>query len=62
MIKTNQFIGKVKYKYCVCNQKFGAKIPKSVAEAKEFYEDNGNKLWWDNICKETENSQLELET
>ena len=41
----------IKSKYWVITHKFGVKIPKSVAEAKSFYEDNGITLWWYSIFK-----------
>jgi hypothetical protein len=53
--KCNRIIGKVKAKYWVRTNKFGVKIPKSVAEAKAFDRENGNTLWWDSICKEMKN-------
>ena len=36
--KRNRFIGKLSFRYWFCTQKFGIKIPKSVNEAKAFYE------------------------
>jgi hypothetical protein len=53
--KRNRIIGKLKAKYWVRTHKFGVKIPKSVAEAKAFDEENGDTLWWDAICKEMKN-------
>ena len=50
--KRNRIIGKVKSKYWLRAHKFGIKVPKSVAEAKKFGDENGNRLWWDAICKE----------
>ena len=55
MINFNWIIGKIKYKYWVHNHNFLVKIPKSVAEANTFNEDNGNTLWWDITCKEMKN-------
>ena len=49
--KINQIIGKTKFKYWMCTQKFGLKITNPVAEAESFDEDNRNTLWWDAICK-----------
>ena len=51
MVKCNRTIGNLKSKYWVQMHKFGIKISKSVQEAKECDEDNGNNLWWDAICK-----------
>ena len=42
LAKRNRIIGKLKSKYLVQTHKFGVKIPKSVQEAKEFDEENGN--------------------
>ena len=42
--KRNCIIGKLKTKYWVRTHKFGVKIPKNVAEAKLFDEENGNTL------------------
>ena len=53
--KRNRIIAKLKSKYWVRTHKFGIKIPKTVAEAKQFDEENGNTLWWDAIFKEMQN-------
>jgi hypothetical protein len=53
--KRNRIIGKLKAKHWARAHKFGAKMPKSVEEAKRFDEDNGDTLWWDAICKEMKN-------
>ena len=53
--KRNRIIGKVKTKYWVRTHKFGIKIPKTVAEARQFDAENGNTLWWDAILKEMKN-------
>ena len=55
MRKRNRIIGKIKSKYWVRTHKFGVKIPKTVAEAKRFDEENGDTLWWEAICKEMKN-------
>ena len=65
--KHKQIIGEFKSKYWVCTDKFGAKIPKYVADAKSFDEDNGNTLcwdtlWWDTIFKEIKNVHPSFET
>jgi hypothetical protein len=53
--KKNRIIAKLKTKYWARTHKFGVKIPKSVAEAKAFEQENGDTLWWDAICKEMKN-------
>jgi hypothetical protein len=53
--KRNRIIGKLKSKYWVRTHKFGVKVPKYVAEAIAFDEENENTLWWDAICKEMKN-------
>ena len=41
--------------------KFGVNTRKSVQEAKEFDEENGNTLWWEAICKEMKNIRPDFE-
>ena len=53
--KRNRILAKVKSKYWLRTHKFGICIPKSVEEAKEIDEQNGDTLWWDTICKEMRN-------
>ena len=53
--KRNRILAKVKSKYWLRTHKFGICIPKSVEEAKKIHEQNGDKLWWDAICKEMKN-------
>jgi hypothetical protein len=53
--KRNRIIGKLKAKHWMRAHKFGVKLPKSIAEAKAFDEENSNTLWWDTICKEMKN-------
>ena len=55
MKKRNRILAKVKSKYWLRSHKFGISIPKSVEEAKEVDNQNGNTLWWDAICKEIRN-------
>ena len=55
MKKRNRILAKVKSKYWLRSHKFGIRIPKSVEEAKEVDNQNGNNLWWDAICKEMRN-------
>ena len=53
--KRNRIIAKIKSKYWVRTHKFGIKIPKTIAEARQFDLENGNTLWWDAILKEMKN-------
>ena len=55
MKKRNRILAKVKSKYWIRSRKFGIRIPKTVEEAKEVDNQNGNTLWWDAICKEMRN-------
>ena len=40
------------------NEKFGIKLPKTVAEALNIDKENGNTLWADAIVKETKNVMI----
>jgi Reverse transcriptase (RNA-dependent DNA polymerase) len=56
--KRNCIISKVKQsrsKYLQRTHKFGFRIPKSVEEARQIDEENGNNLWWEAILKEMKN-------
>ena len=53
--KCNCIISKVKLKYWLRIHKFGIRIPKSVEEAKQLDQENGDIQWWDAICKEMQN-------
>ncbi len=53
--KRNRIIAKIKSKYWIRTHKFGIKIPKTIAEARQFDAENGNTLWWDAILKEMKN-------
>ena len=50
--KRKVMISKLKSKYWQITHKYGIKTPKSVKEAYEFDEENGNKLWTDGIKEE----------
>ena len=60
--KRSRIISKVKSKYWIRTHKFGIKIPKTVAEARQFDQENGNTFWWDAICKEMRNVRPAFET
>ena len=59
--KRQQIVAKVKSKYWTRTHKFGIRIPKSVKEAKELDQQNGNTLWWDAILKEMANVRIAFE-
>ena len=59
--KRNRIIAKINSKYWIRTHKFGIRVPKSVQEAKRIYEQNGDTLWWDSICKEMENVRVSFE-
>jgi len=50
--KRNRMVNKVKKKYWRATHKFGIRIPKSVAEALQIDNENGNTYWADAIAKE----------
>ena len=52
LAKRNRIIGNLKSKNWVRTHQFSVKISKPVQEEKGFYDENGNTLWWDAICKE----------
>ena len=51
-------IANVKSKYWLHNHKFGIRVPKTVQEANRLYQQNGNHLWLDAICKEMKNVRI----
>ena len=53
--KRNRIIAKAKSKYWLRTHKFGIKIPKTAAEARQLDAENGNTFWWDAILKEMKN-------
>ena len=53
--KHNHIVLKVKLKYWLRMHNFGIRIPKSVKEAKQLDQENGDTQWWDAICKEIQN-------
>ena len=59
--KRKAIISKLKSKYWQMMHKYGIKIPKSVKEAYEFDEKNGNKLWTDEIKEETNKVRVEVQ-
>ena len=60
--KRNRIISKLKSKYWVRTHKFGIRIPKTAAEARQIDAENGNTLWWDAILKEMKNVRPAFET
>ena len=59
--KRNRIIAKIKTKYWARTHKFGIRIPKSVKEAKDLDQKNGNTLWWEAICMEMKNVRIAFE-
>ena len=59
--KRNRIIAKVKSKYWIRTHKFGIRVPKSVQESKIIDEQDGDKLWWESICKEMANVRVAFE-
>ena len=59
--KKKDMIYKLKSKYWQRTHKYKIKIPKSVKEAYEFDEENGNKLWTDGIKEEMNNVRLSVQ-
>ena len=53
--KRNHIISKIKSKYWLRMHKLRIRIPKSVEEAKQLDQENGDTQWWDAICKEMQN-------
>ena len=59
--KKNHIISKVKTKYWSRTHKFGIKMPKTVEEAIQLDQENGDTLWWDAILKEMKNVRIAFE-
>jgi len=53
--KKARIVSKIKSKYWQRTHKFGIRVPKSVKEALEIDNENGNTLWWDALMKEMKN-------
>jgi len=53
--KKNRIVNKVKSKYWERTHKYGIRVPKSVKEALEIDEENGNHLWYEALKKEMKN-------
>ena len=50
--KRKAILSKVKSKYWETTHKYGIEVPRSVKQAKEIDQKNGNTLWWDAIVDE----------
>ena len=50
--KKGRIIAKIKSKYWERTHKYGVKLPKTVKQAIEIDNENGNTLWWDALMKE----------
>ena len=53
--KKGRIIAKIKSKYWERTHKYGVKLPKTVKQAIEIDNENGNTLWWDALMKEMKN-------
>ena len=53
--KKARIISKVKSKYWDRTHKYGIRLPKTVKEAIEIDNENGNTLWWDALMQEMKN-------
>ena len=47
--------------YWQTTHRYGIRLPKSIKEAKELDQKNGNTLWWDAITKEMRNVRIAFE-
>ena len=56
--RRNRIISKVKKKYWRTTHKYGIRVPKSVQEALQLDEINGNTLWQDAINKEMSKAKI----
>ena len=53
--KKARIISKIKSKYWDRTHKYGIRVPKTVKEAIDIDNENGNTLWWDALMKEMRN-------
>ena len=60
--RRNRIISKVKKKYWRTTHKYGVRVPKSVQEALQLDEINGNTLWRDAINKEMSKAKVSWKT
>jgi hypothetical protein len=58
VLKKRQRIIKVKSRYWMQTHKYGFRLPKTVAEALQLDQENGNTLWHDAIQKEMKNVKI----
>lgn len=56
--RSRRIIKKIKSKYWQRTHKYGIRLPKSMQEALQLDEENGNSLWHDAIQKELKNVQI----
>lgn len=59
--KRDSIIQKVKSKYWSRTHKYGIRVPKSVKEAEEIDDENGNTLWMDSVRLEMKNVMVAFE-
>ena len=60
-MKKARIIDKVKSKYWERTHKYGIRVPKTVKEALEIDQVNGDSKWWDAICTEMKNVRVAFE-
>jgi hypothetical protein len=59
--KRDRIISKVKSKYWTRTHKYGIRLPKTIAEAMRFDEEDGTTYWQDGIAKEMKNVRVAFE-
>ena len=59
--KKSRIISKIKSKYWQKTHKYGIRLPKTVAEAIEIDNENGNQLWWKALMEEMKNVRSAFE-
>ena len=59
--KKGRIIANIKSKYWDRTHKYGIKLPKSVKQAIEIDDENGNHLWWESLMKEMKNVRCAFE-
>jgi hypothetical protein len=59
--KEKRILSKIKTKYWSRTHKYGIRVPRSVKEAKEIDDENGNTLWMDAVRLEMTNNRVAFE-
>lgn len=58
MKEWDQIISKVKLKYWERTHEYGICVPKTIQEARQIDEDNGDTLWMDAVHQEMQNVRV----